>query len=345
MANEASFRFTVMHGYVSNEAMWSSSSRFDDVVAKARLAWRMRDPVLKYTVPVSIAFGNNKTCSVVIACQQDYSLWYVGSGDVLNPKPFTAVLTAYERASQARVLPLQDKEYHISMGYWSTVSDEVLAALQPKIVLRHSNCEDVILFDRPDVNGPSFGGWGRAIIKVRDVWHTRRPVFRYVDESPASGAMERLYVSIVDADDFSQWMRFRQPICRDLIVFDAATDEEFVPMTSKMMNEVGTPNQKRSEYENALAAQHMAIRRMDESEKERAAHVVLESRFTALNLQRDVGMGSYGPSFTTAARPSGKDGQAEDADRGTRQFESLVQKFSAAEKSSSGSSATTVVAS
>ena len=333
MTENAGFRFTVLHGYVSNEALWSSSSRFDDVVAKAQVAWRMIDPVFKYTVPVAIAFGNNKICNVVISDQQDYSLWHVGAGDVRNPKPFTSVLTAYERGSQARVLPFQEKEYQISMGYWSTVSLDVLVALQPNIVLRHSGCDDVLLFDRPEVNGPSFGGWGRAIIKVRDVWHTRRPVFRYIDETPAShaGAMERLYVSIVDAEDFSQWLRFRQPICRDLVVFDAATEEPFVPMTSKMMNEVGTPNTKRTEYEQALLAQNTAIRLMDESSKQPKAHVVLASRFTVTHLHQDVGKGNYGPSFTTAARPPfmGKDGSAmNDADLGTVQFETLVKKFS-----------------
>jgi hypothetical protein len=324
MSSDGAIRFTVVHGYVADEALWSSSSRFEDVAAKARLAWRMKDPIFKYKVPVTLSFGNNKTCSVVISDQQDYSVWYVGAGDTLNPKPFTATLTACERTLQRAVQPLQDKEYHIAMGHWATVSAQVINVLKPNIVLRHSACDDVILFDRPDLNGPSFGGWGRAVIKVRDAWHTRRPVFRYIDDSPTSG--DRIYVSIIDAEDFSHWLRFRQPICRDLVVFDGADGEDFVPISSQMMNEVGTPNHKRSEYENALSAQYQAMRRMDESSK-KPAHVVLASRFTAVNLQPAVGRGEFGPSFTTAAKPSGNNDAMGAVDPGAQQFEALVAKF------------------
>jgi hypothetical protein len=321
----------VHHGYVKDEALWSGSGRFDDLVAKVRLAWRMSDPVFKYLVPTAVSFGTNKTCSVVISDQQDMSVWFVGSGDPLNPKPFTAAITAFERGSQAKVLPLQETDYHVSLGYWATVNADVTSVLKPKIILRHSASDDVILFDRPDLNGLSFGGWGRAVLKARDAWRTRRPVFRYIDHCPLAGneaiAGERVFVTIVDAEDFSQWMRFRQPLCQDLVVFDGAADDEFTPVQSQMMNEVGTPNQKRSEYEKTISAQCQAVRDMEESSK-KTSRVVLSSRFTAGNLQPALDRGDYGPSFTTAASKLNSKKSNSGADRGAQQFEALVAKFS-----------------
>ena len=132
-----------------------------------------------------------------------------------------------------------------------------------------------------------------------------------------------MYVSIIDAEDFATWRKYRAPLCQDLVVFDGADGEEFVPIKSEMMNE--TAPTKRSDMDSALAAESRALRDMNESSR-KPAQVVLASRFTAATLNQAVANGEFGPSYTTSAKPC-RDEYAH-ADRGAEHFDTLVKKFS-----------------
>ncbi|CUG56078.1 Hypothetical protein, putative [Bodo saltans] len=295
-------RYLVRHGYVPDEALWTTCACYAELAERATQVWGAElQPIFAYTLPSNVERGD---CNVLIADEQDFAIWRFGRGNDEEPKPLSKQLHLFDKRRLQRV---RNVETRGDMYSFATVDKTLMKEAQVRVSLRNSAAKDIILYGRDDVIGEGSGDWGRLVIKSREVWGVRRPVFRYRDEDALIG--------IYNAEDYRIWSSYRREHCPELFVFEGGAplcEPTPVAMIVSPLAEVALGSNlvhhevvilprsstKTTAEENADAVERL---RMDQDAASRRA---IETACSLVNeissaAEAIVFSGACGPSFTT----------------------------------------------
>lgn len=220
------WRFLLNYTYIPDEALWVQCRSHKEIVTRSQEVWGGNDllPIFKYFLPSHVEKGN---CEILIDDEQDFATWFYGTGDHENPKPLSDRLFVFDRR---RLPPVRRTDSLGGLYQYPTVGFQLMMDVKCSISLRHSDGQDIILFGREDVVGNGTGEWGRLVIKARQVWSVRRPVFRYLDDT---GDGKKKTIDIFNVNDFYLWSTNRRHLNPELGVFEGASLDQIISEVPK----------------------------------------------------------------------------------------------------------------
>ena len=204
----ARLRYLVTLAQLPDEASWCSCETLEELRSKLRELWLLEDPVCKFYL------GSGSTSSIVTAnmvTEDEFKMWLRKDDDGVA-RPMSSRLLAYDRVNEVAVHHSSDGDV---MPRRSLIDWEALRTMKGSYTLRHSALNELIVVPEAVSNAMC---WGIAVKRVQEAWGVVRPVFRYVDENKG----DRVNVTILNADDFSQWVLHGHPISAELVVYEHA---------------------------------------------------------------------------------------------------------------------------
>lgn len=214
-------RYSLHFALVPGEALWVSCSSHAQLLSRVREIWgRDMLPLFKYFLPSHVEQG---LCEVLVDSEEDFAIWWMGTGSFLDPLPLTDRLHVTDRRRTPAVLCSGSLD---GMFRFPTLGHAFMQSVKCGVSLRHSASREVILCSRDDVVGEGCGEWGRLVLRARHVWNVAKPVLRYFANTGGSDGVKA--ISIYSAEDFYHWsVHFRQ-LQPELYVFEGLNPVERV---------------------------------------------------------------------------------------------------------------------
>ena len=296
------FRYLVTLAQVPDEAFWCSITSFVELRAKIQYTWGIEAPLMTYHLS-SVADGVVPK-QIHLLDDEDFATWLRrGDADADDVQPLAKRLIVADLHTIVSCMHTSDQA---AVQRRPLLESALLCMTGARFALRHSASDGLLL-----AGATESVCWGNAVNKVRSSWGLHRPVFRYVDEDETGS---RCVISIVDADDFSLWRQRRMPVVPELTVFEHAAPQllaEVRQSRARLTQPIeANPRSPYTEVELASLLKTPDNKPLSMSgtynsgaitsvTSARTPFAGVKNNASAIELQKAVDGGEYGPTFTT----------------------------------------------